>query len=46
MKLNTPNDLAVDRKGRIWFTNPWNPGNIAASETEELDNRSVLRAIV
>ena len=21
-KLNTPNDLAVDRKGRIWFTNP------------------------
>jgi len=44
MKLNTPNDLAVDRKGRIWFTNPWNVGNIAPSETEELDNRSVLRA--
>ena len=21
-KLNTPNDLAIDRKGRIWFTNP------------------------
>ena len=21
-KLNTPNDLAVDRKGRIWFTDP------------------------
>lgn len=44
MKLNTPNDLAVDRKGRIWFTNPWNAGNIDPSETEELDNRSVLRA--
>jgi gluconolactonase len=43
-KLNTPNDLAVDRKGRIWFTNPWNGGNIDPSEMEELDNRSVLRA--
>ena len=27
-KLNTPNDLAIDRRGRIWFTNPWNAGNI------------------
>jgi gluconolactonase len=43
-KLNTPNDLAVDRKGRIWFTNPWNAGNIDPTEREELDNRSVLRA--
>ena len=43
-KLNTPNDLAVDRQGRIWFTNPWNAGNIDPSEVEELDNRSVLRA--
>ena len=43
-KLNTPNDLAVDRKGRVWFTNPWNAGNIDPSEREELDNRSVLRA--
>ena len=43
-KLNTPNDLAVDRQGRIWFTNPWNAGNIDPSEIEELDNRSVLRA--
>ena len=23
-RLNTPNDLAIDRKGRIWFTNPVN----------------------
>ena len=43
-KLNTPNDLAVDRQGRIWFTNPWNAGNIDPSETELLDNRSVLRS--
>ena len=43
-KLNTPNDLAIDRRGRIWFTNPWNGGNIDPSEQEELDNRSVLRA--
>jgi gluconolactonase len=43
-KLNTPNDLAVDRRGRIWFTNPWNAVNIDPSEQEELDNRSVLRA--
>jgi len=27
-RLNTPNDLAINRKGRIWFTNPWNDGNV------------------
>ena len=43
-RLNTPNDLAIDRKGRIWFTNPWNEGNIDPTEQQELDNRSVLRA--
>lgn len=43
-RLNTPNDLAIDRKGRIWFTNPWNEGNIDPTEKQELDNRSVLRA--
>ena len=43
-RLNTPNDLAVDAQGRIWFTNPWNAGNIDPTETEELDHRSVLRA--
>src|ERR671919_2670968 len=42
--LKTPNDLAVDRKGRVWFTNPWNAGNIDPSEKEDLDHRSVLRA--
>ncbi len=43
-KLNTPNDLAIDRKGRIWFTNPINDGNWDKTEVTELDNRSVLRA--
>ena len=43
-KLSTPNDLAIDRKGRIWFTNPVNDGNWDKTEVEELDHRSVLRA--
>src|SRR5690606_3130924 len=42
-RLNTPNDLAIDRKGRIWFTNPWNEGNVDSTEVEELDHRSVYR---
>ena len=43
-KLSTPNDLAIDRKGRVWFTNPVNEGNWDKTEVEELDHRSVLRA--
>ena len=43
-RLNTPNDLALDRKGRIWFTNPVNAGNWDKTEVKELDNQSVLRA--
>ena len=43
-KLNTPNDLAVDRQGRIWFTNPWNATNIDESEIEEPGLRAVLCA--
>ena len=43
--LNTPNDLAIDVRGRIWFTNPWNTGNIDAHEVEQLDHRSVLCAV-
>ncbi len=42
-KLNTPNDLAIDRKGRIWFTNPWNEGNVDKTEQMELDHKSVYR---
>ena len=44
-RLNTPNDLAIDRMGRIWFTNPINEGNWDnKTEPRELDNQSVLRA--
>jgi len=43
-RLNTPNDLGIDRKGRIWFTNPINAGNWDKTEKTELDNQSVLRA--
>ena len=43
-QLNTPNDLAVDSRGRVWFTNPWNEPNIDPSEREELGHEEVLRA--
>jgi gluconolactonase len=43
-RLNTPNDLAVDRQGRIWFTNPFNEGNWDGTEKPQLDHREVLRA--
>lgn len=42
-RLNTPNDLAVDRKGRIWFTNPWNEGLNDPGDRQEMED-SVLRA--
>ena len=42
-KLNTPNDLAVDRKGRIWFTNPVNSGNWDKGSKMEVEDMSVLR---
>jgi gluconolactonase len=41
-KLNTPNDLAIDRKGRIWFTNPWNEG-LADPGTEPEVEETVVR---
>ena len=43
-RLNTPNDLAVDSQGRVWFTNPWNEPNIDPTEREELGHEEVLRA--
>ena len=43
-RLNTPNDLAIDRQGRIWFTNPWNATNIDDTEIEEPGHRAVLCA--
>jgi len=38
---NRPNDLAIDRKGRVWFTDPFGRGRPA--EERELDHASVLR---
>ncbi|MEI7678349.1 MAG: SMP-30/gluconolactonase/LRE family protein [Betaproteobacteria bacterium] len=42
-RLNTPNDLAIDRKGRIWFTNPVNGGNWDKGSQMEVDHQSVFR---
>jgi gluconolactonase len=42
-RLNTPNDLAVDRKGRIWFTNPWNEGMQDPGDRPDMED-SVMRA--
>lgn len=43
-RLNTPNDLAIDRKGRIWFTNPWNEMLADPGDRMELADEPVLRA--
>lgn len=43
-RLNTPNDLAIDSKGRIWFTNPWNPGVATPEQRQEMADEPVLRA--
>lgn len=42
--LNTPNDLALDRQGRIWFSNPWNAGNIDLNEKQLPGLNCILRA--
>jgi len=43
-RLNTPNDLAIERGGRIWFSNPWNEMNISETERQEMPDQSILRA--
>ncbi len=43
-RINTPNDLAIDRQGRVWFSNPWNAGNVDPSEVQEIEGRDILRA--
>ena len=40
-RLNSPNDLAIDRQGRVWFTDPRYSDD---RQTMELDHESVLRA--
>ena len=42
-RLNTPNDLAIDRKGRIWFSNPINAGNWDTTEQTELPSKPSSR---
>jgi len=44
VRINTPNDLAIDRQGRIWFSNPWNAINIDPSESPDMEGRDILRA--
>ena len=44
VRLNTQNDLAIDRRGRFWFSNPWNAGNIDPSERKDLNERNRIRA--
>ena len=43
-RINTPNDLAVDAQGRVWFTNPWSTNNVDPGEQPELEHEEVLRA--
>ena len=43
-RLNTPNDLALDSKGRVWFTNPWNAGLVGPWDAMDLGDEQVLRA--
>ncbi len=43
-RLNTPNDLAIDRAGRIWFSNPWNEALLAPGMRQELDGVQILCA--
>jgi gluconolactonase len=44
-RLNSPNDLAFDARGRLWFTDPRYGKNAYSGEEEdiELDHRSVFR---
>ena len=48
VRLNTPNDLAIDLQGRIWFSNPWSEHERALycgpSAKQLLDHDSILRA--
>lgn len=40
----TPNDPAIDRQARIWFSNSWNAINIDPSENPDMEERDILRA--
>ena len=44
VRLNHPNDLAIDLQGRIWFSSPWSAGLAGPREKQSLDHNSILRA--
>ena len=39
-RLNTPNDLAIDRQGRIWFSNPGTRGTSTPASNSRLSIRT------
>lgn len=41
-RLNTPNDLAIDRKGRIWFSNPWNTKVALPDQKREMEDEPAV----
>lgn len=41
-RLNMPNDLAIDRGGRIWFSNPWHDQLRVGDARMELEDQSIL----
>ena len=43
-RINTPNDLALDAQGRVWFTNPWSANNVDPGEQQQMVHEEVLRA--
>ena len=44
-RLTSPNDLAFDSRGRLWFTDPWYGGDASSLKEDQLqlDHRSVYR---
>ena len=42
---NNPNDLVVDRQGRIWFSDPWTENFYGGPAGDDLDHQSILQLI-
>lgn len=42
-RLNTPNDLAIDGHGNLWFSNPWNGIITEPGQQRGLEDESILR---
>jgi gluconolactonase len=43
-RLNSPNDLAIGRSGRIWFSNPWNYQLLGPDERPDYEDQSIMLA--